>query len=82
MALCIKNRGGSLPDIDRYLSEPSLAQGRPLAQGGIQDFLADPQGVRRDLRGTYTRLEFSIPARGLIGYRGEFLTDTKGTGCW
>lgn len=28
----------------------------------------------------YTRLEFSIPARGLIGYRGEFLTDTKGTG--
>jgi len=26
------------------------------------------------------RLEFSIPARGLIGYRGEFLTDTKGTG--
>ncbi len=28
----------------------------------------------------YTRLEFSIPARGLIGYRGEFLTDTKGNG--
>lgn len=28
----------------------------------------------------YTKLEFSIPARGLIGYRGEFLTDTKGTG--
>lgn len=27
-----------------------------------------------------TRLEFSIPARGLIGYRGEFMTDTKGTG--
>lgn len=27
-----------------------------------------------------TRLEFSIPARGLIGYRGEFLTDTKGNG--
>ena len=27
-----------------------------------------------------TRLEFSIPSRGLIGYRGEFMTDTKGTG--
>ena len=27
-----------------------------------------------------TRLEFLIPARGLIGYRGEFMTDTKGTG--
>ncbi len=32
-------------------------------------------------RGTgRVRLEFSIPARGLIGYRDEFLTDTKGTG--
>ena len=29
---------------------------------------------------SYTRLEFIIPARGLIGYRGEFLTDTKGNG--
>ena len=28
----------------------------------------------------HTRIEFSIPARGLIGYRGEFLTDTKGNG--
>ena len=27
-----------------------------------------------------SRLEFSIPARGLIGYRGEFMTDTKGNG--
>ena len=28
----------------------------------------------------YTRLEFKIPARGLIGYRSEFMTDTKGNG--
>ena len=28
----------------------------------------------------YTRLEFCIPSRGLIGYRGEFMTDTKGNG--
>ena len=28
----------------------------------------------------YTRLIFRIPARGLIGYRSEFMTDTKGTG--
>ena len=27
-----------------------------------------------------TRLEFMIPSRGLIGYRGEFMTDTKGNG--
>ena len=31
-------------------------------------------------KGGYTRLELSIPARGLIGYRAEFLTDTKGNG--
>lgn len=30
--------------------------------------------------GNYTRLEFTIPSRGLIGYRGEFMTDTKGNG--
>ena len=30
--------------------------------------------------GGYTRLEFNIPSRGLIGYRGDFLTDTKGNG--
>ena len=31
-------------------------------------------------KGGYTRLDFNIPARGLIGYRSEFLTDTKGNG--
>ena len=31
-------------------------------------------------QGGTTRLEFSIPSRGLIGYRDEFLTDTKGNG--
>lgn len=30
--------------------------------------------------GGYARLEFTIPSRGLIGYRGEFMTDTKGNG--
>ena len=32
------------------------------------------------ISGGYTRLEFRIPSRGLIGYRGDFLTDTKGNG--
>lgn len=31
-------------------------------------------------QGGYTTLEFSIPSRGLIGFRGEFMTDTKGNG--
>ena len=32
------------------------------------------------VNGGYTRLEFQIPSRGLIGYRGDFMTDTKGNG--
>ncbi|MGI6080626.1 MAG: translational GTPase TypA [Candidatus Avilachnospira sp.] len=32
------------------------------------------------MQGGNTRLEFNIPSRGLIGYRGEFMTDTKGNG--
>ncbi|EFE28489.2 GTP-binding protein TypA [Filifactor alocis ATCC 35896] len=31
-------------------------------------------------KGGYTRIEFLIPTRGMIGYRSEFLTDTKGNG--
>ncbi|MFP4151557.1 MAG: translational GTPase TypA [Alkalispirochaeta sp.] len=31
-------------------------------------------------KGNRARLEFSVPARGLLGYRDEFLTDTRGTG--
>ena len=37
------------------------------------------QGMSRS-NGGYTRLEFLIPSRGLSGYRGEFMTDTKGNG--
>ena len=33
-----------------------------------------------EANGGYARLEFSVPARGLIGYRQEFMTDTKGNG--
>ena len=32
------------------------------------------------ITGGYTRLEFRIPSRGLIGYRNDFMTDTKGNG--
>lgn len=37
------------------------------------------QGIG-SIGGGFTRLEFVIPSRGLIGYRGEFMTDTKGNG--
>ncbi len=51
--------------------------------GTVIDKLSQRKGELRSMgtiSGGYTRLEFSIPARGLIGYRGEFLTDTKGNG--
>ncbi len=52
--------------------------------GAVIEKLGQRKGELRNMGsisgGTCTRLEFSIPARGLIGYRGEFLTDTRGNG--
>ncbi|MBR6626813.1 MAG: translational GTPase TypA [Lachnospiraceae bacterium] len=52
--------------------------------GSVIEKLGQRKGELRNMGtisgGTYTRLEFSIPSRGLIGYRGEFMTDTKGNG--
>ena len=51
--------------------------------GTVIDKLSQRKGELQNMsasNGSTTRLEFLIPARGLIGYRGEFMTDTKGTG--
>ena len=51
--------------------------------GSVIEKLSSRKGELRNMgvaSGGYTRLEFSIPSRGLIGYRGEFMTDTKGNG--
>ena len=51
--------------------------------GTVIDKLSQRKGELQNMsasNGNTTRLEFSIPARGLIGYRGEFMTDTKGNG--
>ena len=51
--------------------------------GTVIEKLSQRKGELRNMgmgTGGYTRLEFSIPSRGLIGYRGEFMTDTKGNG--
>lgn len=51
--------------------------------GSVIEKLSGRKGELRNMSaasGGYTRLEFSIPSRGLIGYRGEFMTDTKGNG--
>lgn len=51
--------------------------------GAVIDKLGQRKGElvsMSESSGGYARLLFSIPARGLIGYRQEFLTDTKGNG--
>ena len=51
--------------------------------GTVIDKLSQRKGELQSMsasNGSTTRLEFLIPARGLIGYRGEFMTDTRGNG--
>ncbi len=51
--------------------------------GSVIEKLSNRKGELQgmgSIGGGFTRLEFVIPARGLIGYRGEFMTDTKGNG--
>ena len=51
--------------------------------GAVIEKLSQRKGEMTNMKpitGGYTRLEFSIPSRGLIGYRGEFMTDTRGNG--
>lgn len=75
-----------MKDIDGHRSEPI-----ELAVVDVADeyvgVVIEKLGVRKGeminmTQGTdgYTRLEFKVPARGLIGFRNEFLTETKGTG--
>ncbi|MDD6194062.1 MAG: translational GTPase TypA [Lachnospiraceae bacterium] len=51
--------------------------------GSVIEKLSQRKGELQNMTpitGGYTRIEFLIPSRGLIGYRGEFMTDTKGNG--
>ena len=51
--------------------------------GSVMEKMGLRKGEMKNMiqsKGGYVRLEFSIPTRGLIGYRSEFLTDTKGNG--
>ncbi|HVQ09031.1 MAG TPA: translational GTPase TypA [Allosphingosinicella sp.] len=51
--------------------------------GTVVEKMAQRKGELLDMRpsgGGKTRLTFSAPSRGLIGYHGEFLSDTRGTG--
>ncbi|WP_159348571.1 translational GTPase TypA [Roseomonas harenae] len=51
--------------------------------GVVVEKMAQRKGMMQDMRpsgGGKVRLTFHIPSRGLIGYHGEFMTDTRGTG--
>ena len=51
--------------------------------GAVMEKLGQRKGEIESMNpsnGGYTRLEFKIPSRGLIGYRSEFMTDTRGNG--
>lgn len=71
-------RGKKLEPIERaFVDIPDEFQGTVIEK--LSTRKGELQGMS-PLGAGYTRLEFLIPSRGLIGYRGEFLTDTKGNG--
>ncbi len=49
--------------------------------GAVIEKLGQRRGMMESMHGTdRIRLEFMVPSRGLFGYRGEFMTDTRGEG--
>jgi len=75
----LKNVGGEVQEpIERVYVDCD-----EVFMGVVTDKLAQRKGRMLSCVNNGTgriRLEYSVPARGLIGYRDEFLTDTKGTG--
>ncbi len=73
-------------NIDGVKSEPMEAVVIDVAEaytGVVTEKLGRRKGIMTNMSNKGSgrvRIEFSIPARGLIGYRSEFLTDTRGTG--
>ena len=71
-------RGKKLEPMERaYIDVPDDFSGNVIQK--LSNRKGELQGMS-SIGGGFTRLEFLIPSRGLIGYRGEFMTDTKGNG--
>lgn len=71
-------RGKKLEPVERaFIDVPEEFSGAVIQK--LSQRKGELQGMTNLGPGT-TRLEFLIPSRGLIGYRGEFMTDTKGNG--
>ncbi|MBR2180715.1 MAG: translational GTPase TypA, partial [Oscillospiraceae bacterium] len=72
-------------EIDGVMCEPMeevVADVPGDCSGSVIEKLCSRKGELRKMSqvGSRTRIEFIVPARGLFGYRNEFLTDTKGEG--
>lgn len=65
------------PIEDCYIDVPDEFTGAVIEKLGQRKGELQNMG---SIAGGYTRMHFVIPSRGLIGYRGDFLTDTKGNG--
>ena len=50
--------------------------------GGVIESMGKRKGVMTDMQihGSQTRLLFEVPTRGILGFRGQFVVDTKGEG--
>lgn len=71
-------RGKKLEPMERaFVDVPEEFSGSVIEK--LSNRKGELQGMG-SIGGGFTRLEFLIPSRGLIGYRGEFMTDTKGNG--
>ena len=71
-------RGKKLEPMERaYIDVPDDFSGNVIQK--LSNRKGELQGMS-SIGGGFTRLEFLIPSRGLIGYRGENMTDTKGNG--
>ncbi len=75
-----------IKDVDGVKSEPfeEVTVECPMeVTGPVIEKMGKRKGIMMDMRegsGGYQRLLFEIPTRGLLGYRGEFMVDTRGEG--
>ena len=74
-----------IKEIDGQRCEPfeyMVADVPEEAVGTVMEKMGSRKGelLNMETKGGWTRLEYSVPARGLVGFRTEFLTDTKGYG--
>ena len=74
-----------IKEIDGSLCEPfeyMIADVPEEAVGTVMEKMGGRKGelLQMETKGGWTRLAYSVPARGLVGFRTEFLTDTKGYG--